>query len=443
MTILLILVYLLCIAYGVYTGQVVMALSVLVGYAAVLGVLRLCLKPKSDLPFRMYTLFTVIYGTLVLLTHMELIHDPFREYYVHNDAAMSFYKMIMTNVLPCSWGELFKKTIGSSLFYHYPLAAFVMSFFGKLGMALGVENLRLFLRIHIFLCGSSIIAIMTNLLDCYKMQERRIKELVICFGLFTYLYISSAIFTRDIYVTFVYAVAAYVCLKKDVKRRLLLFVILFFLARGFRPQNGLLLLVYPIAFYYKMLLRRIGKLGVLFLILVCLGVSLFLQDSISMGSASLLTYEEKTMTNTGGMFIRFYQLPFPLNTFVLVIYMLLMPLPVFGACIGKGMTWLNLPYSASPYLLLLVIFVCGYYVYHKKDDGRNIDIIILASFLIYVAIIFGSPDVRRAFAAIPGLYMCYALVEKDVPSYEVTRIKRMGWPVIAAINLFFAYYVYF
>ena len=131
MIVLLTLVYLLCIAYGVYTGQVAMALSVFVGYVTVWGVLRLCLKPKSDLPFRMYTLFTVIYGTLVLLTQIELIHDPFRDYYVHNDAAMSFYKMIMTNVLPCSWGELFKKTIGSSLFSHYPLAAFVMSFFAR------------------------------------------------------------------------------------------------------------------------------------------------------------------------------------------------------------------------------------------------------------------------------------------------------------------------
>ncbi len=442
MIILYILISLLSVGYWLYSGQMAMALAILAGYVITRLILQVTLRPKKEMTMFLFTLFFLIYGTLVLLTHIELIHDPNKDYYVHNDAAHTFYKLITQTVLPCSWRELFHKTIANPLFSHYPLGAFIMALNGKIGMALGVANLRLFMRLHIFMIGASVIAVITNLFEYKNISQYRIITIVTCFGLFSYLYITSAIFTRDTYVCLVYTIAAYICLKEEVRHRLLLFIILFFVARGLRPENGLLMLVYPFAYYYDYLKDRIGILGIITLIIIGIGMLFMLNESFHSNANSLDIYDQKTLNNTGGLFIKFYQLPFPLNTIIMIVYMTLMPLPMFMYCFGKAETWLNLPYILSPYLLFLVFASCIYYCFKAKGRKKQYTIIFLASLFIYSAIIYGSPDVRRAFAAIPGTFMCYGIMSSHIPESTTLQIKRTHWIIIALINLFFAYYKY-
>jgi hypothetical protein len=282
---------------------------------------------------------------------------------------------------------------------------------------------------------------MTNLLKDKKFSDIQIKKYIIPFGLCSYLFITSAIFSRDIHVCLIYTIAAYISLKDHVKGRLLIFILLFFLAAGLRPQNGIAYLIYPIAFYWKTITKKIGLFGIGVIALICLVLFYYLQDSLELLYESLGTYDDFSKSNTGGIFIEFYSLPFPLNTIVMVIYMALMPLPLFKCCIGMGGTWLNLPTIFSSYLIYVCFMVCIYYLCHSKFKGAYVGTI-LVCLIAYAGIIYGSPDERRAFAAIPGLYMCYALVKQRIPKGHYIRYRNIGWMLITVVQLFFIVYVY-
>lgn len=434
---------LLAIAYGVYTGQITFAIIVglvyLLGYVGLKIILRLSFGQASKY---IYNLFFLIYGLLVLLSHIQLIHDPFEDFYVHNDAAWSFYKGIMTLVLPCDWSQLYERTIENPGYVQYPFAAFVMGAFAKLGQTLGIENLRLFLRVHIFLFGVFTITLMANLLEYYKYEYKRILKLIIPFGLFTYIYITSAIFSRDIYVALVYTIASYICLRDEIKFRLILFILLFFIAFGCRPQNGFIFLIYPICFYYKKLKAIIGPLGIVVILGVLLFISFYFTESIVNGVSSLNSYDERSLSNTGGLFIEFYTLPFPLNTLVVSVYMLIQPLPIGFYITGDGMTLLNIPMIFSPYLISLMLYVLYYTNTHKMRLNNLYALFSCFSLLAFFMIVYGSPDLRRAYAVIPGLYMVYCLTRDECPEYKIQIFKKFVWTIIVVINIIFVFYVY-
>ncbi|NBK97188.1 MAG: hypothetical protein EOM50_04110 [Erysipelotrichia bacterium] len=428
--------------YSIYTEQIVVSCFLLLLYLFGIILIRLFLKPTNKISYYLYSLFFGLYSLLTLLTQIELIHDPYNDFFVHNDSSWSFYKSYMDYVLPCSWAELPQKTLLSPAFYHYPLASLMMSAFGKIGIDLGVDNLRLFMRTQSVFLAAIIIPIISTLLESYGVKRDRIKKLLLLFGFFSYLYITSAIFNRDIHVCLVYTIGVYVCLKQDVKYKPIWFVALFFIALGLRPQNGFVFLAYPFFYYFKQIKKKLGPLGIILLTSVLLVGAVSMGDYFTKSVNSIALYDNLAMTNTGGLFIRLYTLPFPLNTIIMIIYMTLQPLPLFSYCMGEGMTWLNLPYCVSPYIIAVCILVCLHYIFKASNTNLFIRNIVLASLLVYAAIIFGSPDVRRAFAAIPGLYMCYGIIESKMPTKVLGNIQKSTWAIITFINIFFICYSY-
>ncbi len=403
--------------------------------------LKFALRPTRRAVLNLFGLFYVIYGALVLFSHMELIDNPFDDFYVHNDAAWSFYSGMMNYVLPCEWTEIADNTLYNPGFHLYPLAAFVMGVWGKLGMELGITDLRLFFRIEIFITGAIIIAIMANILSVKQFSSKDIYKYIVPFGLFSYLYVSSAIFTRDTFMVLAYTLGAYIFLKEKVKYRLLWFIVLAFISAGFRPHNGLLFLVYPFGYYYKYLKSKLGGFTIIALALVALVLYVVLNEQIMTTFNSVDNYDQKALANTGGLFYQLYTLPFPINTIVMVVYMLMSPLPMLFNINGEGGTWLNLPNVLSPYLMWLCWMVCirNLKRYRLTD---NINILVLVGVLAFTAIVYGSPDIRRAFAAIPTLYLCYCLIDRTTVFAKRNYYRNLGWGVIAIINIFFFVYVY-
>lgn len=435
-----ILILCLSVGYYLYSSQMQVGIVVFAIYALI-GILIKIIVPKRKIILNIFSLFYFVYGLLVLLTQIELIKDPSVDYYVHNDAALSFFKGIMNHVLPCKWNELASRTLFSPLFSHYPLAAFLMGVSGKFGMDIGVENLRLFMRIPIFAIGALILTIISSLLKDKKLSDLQVAKFILPFGLFTYIYITSAIFSRDIHVCLVYCLATYISLKDNVKGRLVWFILFFFLASGLRPENGLLYLLFPFAYYFNYLKNKLGIGGLLLLAIISIIILWFLQNLIITGQNSISYYDDLAKTNTGGLFIKFYSLPFPLNTIMMIVYMTLAPLPIFLYCTGPGMTWLNLPYCLSPYVLYTSILVCIIYLIKIRNSYRdNCFNLIIANLIAYCLIIYASPDVRRAFAAIPGLYMCFCLVYNKVPKNQFSGLLIFGWTAIAFIQVFFLFY---
>lgn len=433
------LIGVLAVGFYLYTGQEQMFLSVLLYYLFGRALLRLILKPSHE-SVLMYDMFCVIYGFLTLLTHIELIHNPYEDYFVHWDASNSFFYDLMDRTAGTSWSDMINITLFSPIYVEYPLPALFFSILQKIGAAAGIENIRLFLRMHVFYLGAIVPAMISNLFVRSGMDLKRVRKLTICFGLFTYIYITSAIFSRDLHVCLIYTIAIYYVLIKK-KHELLSFALLFILASGCRWENGLLLLVLFLAYYMSKIKNQSSLYAYVAFIGVFAVVALVASGYLDEVLDTLNRYDEKAHAFSGGLFMKFYSLPFPFNTIIMSIYILLEPLPIWTYISGEGMTYYTLPFILSPYIMSIIFVSSIWFLSHRFRMNDVIVISMLFCIFAYVCIIKGSPDLRRAYAPIPGLFMAYGLVSNQIPRSINKLIKKGVWPALVIINLFFIFYL--
>lgn len=433
--------FVLGICYYAYSGQLQFMFIILFLYLITQFLIGALCK-KQSVVSELVGFFFVVYGFLILLSHIELIHDPQEDFYVHNDAAWSFYTSYTDIVLPCKWSDLWSNTFGNLYFFHYPLSAFIMCAFGQFGLDIGIENLRLFMRLESLIFGVMIIAIISKALKDKKQHDSEIKKNVLFFGLFSFLFISSAIFSRDIHVTLIYTLGAFYTLNNSSKSRLFIFAVLFLFALGARPQSGVVFLLYPAICYYKELKNKIGYLGFIILGIILVGLLFIIDDFISFGIGTLEEYDEMAEENSDGLFIKLYRLPFPINTIIMSVYTYFQPIPFGRYILQDGGTWLNITSIFSPYLYAMIGIICGSYLIHKRDLKDPIFRLILVSSLIFLIIVFGSPDSRRSFAVMPGLFMCFCIIYKDCPLRIKRRTKIVYIPLLVVVNVLMGLYVY-
>lgn len=437
------LLLLMAAGYAIYAGQLEMALSVLCAYIIGFVFVKYVLKSRTIAPLYLFELFFLIYGSLVLFSHIELIHDPDVDYFVHSDASQSFYQNIMDYAVPTSEeGGLLRAILLNPFFLDYPLAAYLFTALAKIGIWLGIVNIRLFLRIHVFLLAALIVATMAKLLTLYY-NKKQVYKLIIPFGLFSYLYITSAIFTRDTHVCFVCTLVAYCYLNPQCKYKILKVFLLAILAAGFRPENGLMVLIFVMGLIYDKLRQKkisglVVPLGIVAIVgCVASGALAFVIDVFT-------SFNERTIdvVNAGGLFMKMYTMPFPLNSLLLIAYSAIMPLPFLFYVIGEGGTILTLPFILSPYLLWSMFIAVFWYIRHYfyKDSKRSM--FGLISILCFAMLILVEPNVRRSFAVIPGLYMLYALIKDQIPFQWLKQKRMIGWVAIAVVNIFAAVYIY-
>lgn len=385
-------------------------------------------KSNSDVTW-MYSLFYSIYGLLTLITQYELIPivDEMH-YYIHNDAADAFYPAIIEYVINASWSNLLDTTLFSPLFNNYPLSALIMGFLGKVGVALEVSNLRLFLRLHEFLFTSITVALITDIPAKMGIYTKKTKKYIMIFSLCSYLYITSAIFTRDTHVCLAYALLGYVFLLPECKNRWVWFIILVAVSAGFRPTNGILAAMFPIV-YYLSAQKRSG-LFLIILLIACAVAYPMLNSLFSFGANSLKYYSELTENNVGGIFEKVYSLPFPINQIGIAIYLLLLPLPITSVLSSTTHgSMMNLPYCLSPYIMVMLYFTTLYMAIHGAVNSKKHRNYIYLCVFLFFTIVYGSPEIRRAFAAIPCLYMVFLCYLPEIPQSVTSFVRTKAWPI--------------
>lgn len=431
----------LLILFGVFTGQIEFMAFLFMLSVAGFTILRFFLHARKGVVYTIFGLFLLIYGTLTLITQYELISRPYDDFFVHNDAAWSFYKWTMDEVVPLKWPELIKGTLLNPLFYEYALAELINGTVAKIAVALGIEDVRLALRCLSVLYGALITAILADILVKNKVDEKQVLKSIVLFGCCSYLFVTSAVFTRDVFVCFIYVAIAHVILVPHSSFRFIKLLFLSVCAFGARPENGAFAIIF-VMFYYLSLDG--SKLRNYFLLALVAGVvvifllyTTFIADSLD----TIQNFGEDATESTGGVFERVYSLPFPINKIAMVVYMLLQPLPMEKYIVGEGNSWFTLPFILSPYLIAYVVICCLGFVFHRRFKNLLVSNFILVSLLGFCLITFVSPDIRRSFATIPGLFGAYCLVYKDVPHPYKKFTKLFLWPMIFIINIFFQVYV--
>lgn len=433
------LIIFLALIYYIVTGEIVMG-AFFIGYF-LLGSLFLSLfyRRKKSTVYFIYELFYMVYGTLTLLTQIVLIKNPDINFYIHIDASHSFYYNINEFILPCSWSELPNKTLFNVYFTNYPIASFIMGAASKLGLDCGIENLRLYQRVHIFLMAALTPAIMASALEIRGVSQQIIRKSCVVFGVFSYLWIGSCIFTRDMHVTFIYVLFMYVFLHPNMKFKFVWFVLLAVLATGMRPLNGAISVLYIIAYYYSNKKRSVST-QYLFLLLIGVSIYVMFETSLFEYATEKMSHFDEDARESTGLFSRVYNLPFPLDKIAISIYMLMQPLPIQYYMIGAGKTFMTLPFVLSPYIMATVLATTLYHTFKHFHLSDRYVMFIIISIIVFFAINSGSPDLRRSFAAIPGLFVAYVLVKDKVPLSFRKGIRTYVYSAIFAASILLTIY---
>lgn len=416
--------------------------SLLIYYCLGLCMLKLLIRPADDNVLNIYGLFYGIYGVLAVLSQIELIHDPFTDYFIHNDACDSFFSQVVSQRSELRWDNLVEGTLLNPRFSDYPLPMFVFAILSKITNGLDLYNLRFFLRIHIFMMSAIIPALLADLQFRHDILNRKVIKRTIIFGIVSYLYITSTVFTRDIYVCFFYTWIFYEILHPKQTKMPLKFIVLFLLCFGSRPENGLFSLVFIFSYYIYNKRDKVNP-SVLVVGLLMVGfVFNYLHDALFEAVDTVSRYQTANLhNNSGGLWGKVNALPFPLNYLGMGSYLILMPLPFDMYILGKGNSFLTMPYILSPYLMALIFGVTLWYVFNNHKKNKKYALFIIVAIISFLFISQASPDIRRSFAVIPGLYMLYCLIADGVPAGVTRNIKRLSWPLILIVGIVIYVYV--
>lgn len=426
-----ILVILLAGAYTLYSDQLFIGIAVLTLF--LIGSIGVQLILRNWNRVNIFAVFFIIYCTLLLVSQYMYIQNA-SEYFVHNDAADSFYSNVILTYGPTKWSNLIKDTIFSRLFTDYPIFAFWINLWKLLGLDMGVtfENLRLFLRLQNLIFAPAILTIMAQYLSEIGLSKIKIFKHCCIFGIFSYLYLTSTVFTRDLHVAFFYTLAGYYCLSPFKHRfRYVKLIVIALISFGLRPENGMFATIFPIYYYFRNTIPDTKLLmGGLFVIIL-VTFSGFFDSFIS----TLDNYTARTEAlNQGGLYAIFNSLPFPLGTLFNIVYSFIMPFPLTMFIADIHIGYLGLPTLAIPFINVIILSTIFQYI--KRNKQRYNIIYFFIIIIMYVGLCCSiEPNVRRTFAIIPTMYMLFATVKPYIPTSKYRQIVNYTALFLISINI--------
>lgn len=381
-----------------------------------------------------YNKFFIIYSWLLIVTQVYFIDNPDITYFNHIDAVESFYNKAVIQVGPTQWNNFIESTLLASFYGDYPLFALWINMWKMIGLDLGVSmaNMRLFLRLQDLLFASGVLTLIGLYFKEIRYSNKKIDKYCTLFGLFSYLFLTSVVFTRDLHIAFFYTFLGYYCLS-PIKHKFiyLKFCLLSLVCFGLRPENGMFALVFPVFYTIRNTPPTIKLIIYGFIVLgACLAMGIVerfyeLQES----------YNERTeLVAGGGLYSLFNSLPFPLNVLFNLCYFLIMPYPLTMYLIDEHISWLGLFSLGMPFINLMIITSVGYYVNSHIKDYKILYFFILT--LMYILMCCNvEPNVRRSFAVMPSLFMLFGYVKPYISQKKYKSMLIMDNIFIVILNI--------
>lgn len=383
-----------------YTANV--ALGVLLVYFV--GLVFTTVFSKKKIVLIIFNMFFLIYGIYLLVTQIVFVSNNLDDYFFHIDASKSFYYQTILYIDTINWSNLIPVSI--LIYPDYPFAQILFSGWWLIGDALGVhyDDMRLFLRIQDLFFSPLILCIIARFLCEIKYDDKRIINLTLLFGLFSYLLITSVIFTRDLHVAFLYTLLGYYTISKTNHRhRYLIFSVLIFLSFGFRIENGIFAFLFPICYYYTK--HKFGGASYLLIsvILTCVLVSGLIPMVLELRDG----FNEHTVAlNNGGLYNYLNSLPFPLNTSFNAIYSFMFPFPFIQYIQDDHGGILTVTSIISPFLRVIMLYTL--IRYSIIQNNRWVKLVLYVIFLYIISCSLVEPNLRRLFAVLPTMFMLFS-----------------------------------
>ena len=434
------LIILLAAIYYIYTSQSVFAVSLLCIY--ILGIVFCWIfgKKKKDVIY-IFSLFFLIYGVLLILTqwifidgNQEMSYGHYMDYFNHSDASGSFYHTAVLDAGPKSWDNLLANTLLFSFYSDYPLFSLMINALHLFGIDIGVsdENMRMFLRMPNLFFAAGLLVIMARYFnEIGKSSKQTIHDCTI-FGIFTYLFLTSVVFTRDLHVAFFYTLTGYYCLSPAKHRLIYLkFFLIALICFGLRPENGMFAMIFPVYYYFKntplnakMIIGGLCAL-VIFIYIGALDTFVTAHEGFN---------EHTKSVAGGGLYSLFNSLPFPLSSVFNIVYSFIMPFPLTMYIVDPHIGIFGLPSVVMPFINVIMVGCLVFFISRHRKDYRVLWFFILTVLFIAMTTTI-EPNVRRTFAMIPALYMIFIEIKPFIPRRRYKQIVNNSILFLITLNI--------
>lgn len=442
------LLILLNFLFAIFLGSFADELIIFLEYLFLLGIGNFIIvsvfsRSLSGECQKVFNFIFLIFSSFLAITHFGLIKNPSIDYFFHNDQIVFYEGAIDVGRL--HWDKIVEGSLLNPLYGNYPLTALIYGVLAKIGTYLGINDVYLYFKMIIVLISSLIPTII-----CATLYEsgytKNCKKEVILYSLLSFLFVTSNVMTRDIFVAFSYTLFGYLFLKPECKFRYLKLAILVIITFGFRPENGAFSILFIVVRLIVVEMKDFNffKLIIVFFSLVLFSsIAYFLIESFHLLDKNIdqNQYIDDELKD-GSMFALLKSLPIPVNFIAVFIYVQLMPFPLSIFIEWDYSGWYAVTSVLTPFYWIYIWTIALYSAFrHKIKLDLISSIFYLATFYIII-VDFLEPSVRRGFAAYSIVFIYYFLNKDKISNYLRKNFLILTVIMIIILN-FVAYSILF
>lgn len=388
---------------------------------------------------KVFNFIFFIFSIFLAVTHFSLIKNPYIDYFFHNDQIV-FYECA-TDVGKLYWKDIVDGSLLNPLYGNFPLISLIYGTLDKIAIFFGVDDIYLFLKMIIVLMSSLIPSVMCATLYEVGYTKSCVKD-VILFSLLSFLFVTSNVLTRDIFVALNYTIIAYLFLKPECRFRYLKMVLLVIITFGFRPENGAFAILFIVS---RLIVVEMKNFNFFKLIIVVFSLTFFsVMAYLVIENFHLLDkninqnqYIDDELKE-GSMFALLKNLPFPINFIAVFIYVQLMPFPLSIFIEWEYSGWYTVSSLLTPFYWIYVWLVVFFSMYKQKIKLSLLNGIFYVSLFYIIIVDFLEPSVRRGFAAYSIVFIYYMLNKGEISKYFKKNIFVLTFMMVVILN-FVAY----
>jgi len=269
---------------------------------------------------------------------------------------------------------------------------------------------------------------------------------VICFSLFSVLFVNSFILLRDVIIAFFYIWVFYITLKKFHLYGVLKIGLIIFLVWQLRFENALFLIIFLIYYIYNA--YRKNKFILSLSVITVIIVSIFLFSSTFIRAFSTLDRygergENAAMEVDNSLGKSLYSLPSPVQEIAFLMTSQIMPFPSYGSLVESKNVYSSiislLPICYTIYWFVVFFSLAKMLIVNKiyQYMPRHLILLLIISTSFLLVVTLGASDTRRIMYVYPMIFLVYAFGQSKIKISVRRNLRNEAIFIYLSLNVIY------
>lgn len=369
--------------------------------------------------FLIFTVYTIISDSY--------IKDPLSQYFISQDQ-ITFYRYA-NELSILNWREVVIQCFSANDYSGSPGAFLLFATIVKIGKSIGIIDILLLLKSSVNFIASFIPIIIYKIIRIFIPSSNNLFKQIMLFVIFSPLFVLSSQLLRDIHISFLFLLLAYIAIKPVIKLRFFLMIVITIIIFTFRVESGLFAWVFfciPIYNRYKKgnLIEKFALFVMSLFVVLTLAGSILLTMNDTLGAYTQRSLDAADVDSLGA---KLQALPVPFNYIAKTLFAQLLPFPIWLPLIqsaGEGYSYLRIVECFTPLFWIPVLLaLCLCFIRKHKQWNINIKLLFYISIIYLFLCSMSEFNVRRLFAVYPIIYCVYIIVKSK---FNIRALKYAG-----------------